>query len=170
MFRLPDWTRPRPVLALYEWISPLRSINSYGLFAIMTTNRMEIVIEGSNDGKAWLPYEFKYKPGDVQRRPCFVAPHQPRLDWQMWFAALGTYRENPWLIHFCVRLLHGSPDVLALLQHNPFPAAPPRYVRAVAYDYHFTNFAERRRTSAWWKREAKGLYLPAISVQGARAE
>jgi predicted DCC family thiol-disulfide oxidoreductase YuxK len=165
MFRWPEWTRPKPVLLLYEWLSPFRSINSYGLFAIMTTNRMEIVIEGSTDGKTWLPYEFEYKPGDVNRRPRFVAPHQPRLDWQMWFAALGTYRENPWLIHFCLRLLHGSPDVLKLLETNPFPTAPPRYIRAVAYDYHFTNFAERRKTGASWKREAKGLYLPAISLR-----
>jgi hypothetical protein len=165
MFRLPEWTRPKPIVAFYEWISPLRSVNSYGLFAIMTTNRMEIVVEGSNDGKTWLPYEFKYKPGDVNRRPGFVAPHQPRLDWQMWFAALGTYRENPWLINFCMRLLHGSPEVLGLLARNPFPAAPPRYIRAVAYDYHFTTIAERRKTGAWWKREAKGLYLPLISVQ-----
>jgi hypothetical protein len=88
----------------------------------------------------------------------------------MWFAALGKYRENPWLINFCVRLLHGSPDVAGLLQRNPFPAAPPRYIRAVAYDYHFTTLAERRRTGAWWKREPKGLYLPAISVREAQAQ
>src|SRR5439155_18966036 len=88
MFRLADWTRPKALLAVYEWLMPLRSINTYGLFAVMTTKRLEIVIEGSNDGKEWLPYEFKYKPGDVNRRPGFVAPHQPRVDWQMWFAAL----------------------------------------------------------------------------------
>ena len=165
MFRLPRWSRPRTVLAIYEWLAPLRSINTYGLFAVMTTNRLEIVIEGSSDGKNWLPYEFKYKPGDVSRRPGFVAPHQPRLDWQMWFAALGSSRENPWLINFCFRLLQGSPEVDGLLERNPFPRGPPRFVRAVRYEYHFTDFATRRKTGAWWRRELKGLYLPAVSLQ-----
>src|ERR1022692_777689 len=129
MFRVPvPW--PRPLLAVYEWLEPFRSFNSYGLFAVMTTSRSEIIIEGSDDGVAWRAYEFKYKPGDVKRRPKFVEPHQPRLDWQMWFAALGTYRQNPWLVNFCVRLLQGSPHVLGLLERNPFPNAPPRYIQA----------------------------------------
>jgi hypothetical protein len=115
----------------------------------MTTDRREIVFEGSNDGVNWLPYEFKYKPGDVNHRPGFVAPFQPRLDWQMWFAALGNARQNPWFVNFCEPLLQGSPDVLALLAKNPFPGHPPRYVRAEFYDYHFTNFAERRAAGAW---------------------
>src|SRR5206468_11140612 len=109
-----------------------------------TNPRREIIVEGSNDGVTWLAYEFKYKPGDVNRRPGFVAPLQPRLDWQMWFAALSSFRDNPWLVNFCVRLLQGSPDVLALLEQNPFPQKPPRYIRAVIYEYHFTNLAERR--------------------------
>ena len=131
----------------------------------MTTSRLEIIVEGSNDGVTWFEYEFKYKPGDLIRRPKFVAPHQPRLDWQMWFAALGNYRQNPWLVNFCLRLLQGSPEVLALLERNPFPNAPPRYIRAVVYDYHFTDFAMRRKTGAWWRREPKGDYLPAISLR-----
>lgn len=147
---------PAPLVALEEWISPYRSVNSYGLFAVMTTSRREIIIEGSNDGQNWLPYEFKYKPGDPKRRPQFVAPHQPRLDWQMWFAALGTYRGNPWLVNFCVCLLQGSPEVLGLMGHNPFPNAPPRYIRAMAYEYHFSNFQERRAEGIWWRREWKG--------------
>ena len=130
----------------------------------MTTERREIIVEGSNDGVNWLPYEFKYKPGDVNRRPAFVAPHQPRLDWQMWFAALGDYRQNPWFMDFCERLLQGSPEVLALLEKNPFPDHPPRYIRAELYDYHFTDLAERRATGAWWKREFIGEYLPPISL------
>ena len=163
MFRVPiPW--PRPMVGLYAWLAPFRSFNNYGLFAVMTTSRPEIIIEGSNDGVAWLPYEFKYKPGDVKRRPRFVAPHQPRLDWQMWFAALGNYRQNPWLINFCLRLLEGSRPVLALLEHNPFPHAPPRYIRAVVCDYHFTDLAARRRTGAWWSGEEKGLYLPPLSL------
>ncbi len=160
----PRWW-PQSLLALDEWVGPFRSMNNYGLFAVMTTSRREIVIEGSNDAKTWLPYEFKYKPGDPKRRPAFVAPHQPRLDWQMWFAALGTYRENHWLVNLCVRLLQGSPDVVALLGRNPFPNAPPRYIRAVVYDYHFSNFRERRATGVWWRRELLGEYLPVISLK-----
>jgi predicted DCC family thiol-disulfide oxidoreductase YuxK len=145
-------------------LAPFRTVNNYGLFAVMTTDRREIIVEGSNDGVNWLPYEFKNKPGDVNRRPGFVAPFQPRLDWQMWFAALGNYRQNPWFIQFGQRLLQGSPDVLALLAKNPFSDHPPRYIRAEFYDYHFTNFAERRTTGAWWKRELIGEYLPPVSL------
>ncbi|HWX22980.1 MAG TPA: lipase maturation factor family protein [Candidatus Binatia bacterium] len=163
MFRVPiPW--PRPIVGVYQWLLPFRSLNGYGLFAVMTTTRPEIIVEGSNDGVTWLAYEFKYKPGDVKGRLQFVEPHQPRLDWQMWFAALGNYRENPWFVNFCVRLLQGSPEVLGLLKRNPFPASPPRYIRAVLYEYHFTSFAERRRTGAWWRREPKGEYLPVMSL------
>ncbi len=153
-----------PVAVANAWLEPFRTFNTYGLFAVMTTERREIVVEGSNDGVNWLPYEFKYKPGDVNRRPAFVAPHQPRLDWQMWFAALGDYRQNPWFVNFCLRLLQGSPEVLALLEKNPFPNHPPRYLRAGFYDYRFTSFAGRRATGAWWKREPLGEYLPVVSL------
>jgi lipase maturation factor 1 len=153
-----------PVAALDGWLSPFRTINGYGLFAVMTTSRHEIIVQGSNDGVHWLDYEFKYKPGDLDRRPAFVAPFQPRVDWQMWFAALGDVQQNPWFGNFCVRLLQGSPDVLALLSKNPFPAKPPIYIRAEVYDYHFTDFAERRATGAWWKREYLGEYLPVVSL------
>ena len=104
-------------------IAPLRSVNGYGLFARMTTVRNEIVIEGSDDGTTWQPYEFRWKPGDVMHRPRFVAPHQPRLDWQMWFAALTPYRANPerGSTGSSTRLLEGEPQVLALLADNPFP-------------------------------------------------
>ncbi len=155
----------KPVVASYSWIANFRTINRYGLFAVMTMQRPEIIVQGSNDGKNWLDYELKYKPGDVKRRPGFVAPYQPRLDWQMWFAALGNYRQNPWFINFCVHLLDGSPPVLHLLKQNPFPNAPPRYVRALVYEYHFTNQAIRRRTGAWWQRELRGVYLPVLGLQ-----
>jgi predicted DCC family thiol-disulfide oxidoreductase YuxK len=158
----PGWLPP--VAFADEWLMPFRTINGYGLFAVMTTERREIIVEGSSDGVKWLPYEFKYKPGDVNRRPAFVAPHQPRLDWQMWFAALNDYQQNPWFVFFCIRLLQGSPDVLGLLAKNPFPDHPPRFIRAELYDYQFTNFAERRATGAWWKRKFIGEYLPAISL------
>ena len=161
-FRAP---LPAPAQSYLAWISPLRLVNSYGLFAVMTTTRPEIVVEGSNDGTTWAPYEFRYKPGDVKRAPPWVAPYQPRLDWQMWFAALGNADENRWFYNFAARLMQGSPPVLALLAHNPFPASPPRYIRATLYDYRFTDFAERRRSGAWWRREEKAVYLPAISLR-----
>jgi hypothetical protein len=156
---------PQPLLGLLQWVSPLRTINTYGLFAVMTTTRPEIVVEGSYDGLTWLPYEFKWKPGDPKRRPAFVAPHQPRLDWQMWFAALGDYRDNPWFVNFLVRLAQGAPKVLALLKENPFPEKPPRYLRAVLYEYHFTDIATRHATGDWWRRERKGLYCPEMSLR-----
>lgn len=159
---LPGWTSP--VVTVYRWLAPFRTVNSYGLFAVMTTERPEIVIEGSADGREWKEYEFRYKPGDLLGRPQFVAPYQPRLDWQMWFAALGTYQQNPWFINFSARLLEGSPTVLALMKKNPFPGGPPKYLRAQLYDYRFTTFAERARTGAWWKRTYKGSYLPVISL------
>jgi predicted DCC family thiol-disulfide oxidoreductase YuxK len=150
---------------LVSWQAPFNLVNTYGLFAVMTTSRVEIVVEGSNDGQTWQAYNFKYKPGDVARRPAWVAPYQPRLDWQMWFAALGTYRENPWFSNFMLRLLQGNPEVTALLASNPFPETPPRYIRSVAYDYHFTDWAVRRATGDWWRRESKGLYFPEVSLQ-----
>jgi predicted DCC family thiol-disulfide oxidoreductase YuxK len=146
-------------------VAPFEIINSYGLFAVMTTTRPEIVIEGSNDGATWLAYEFKYKPGDLTRRPAWVAPHQPRLDWQMWFAALGNYQSDPWIVRFMARLLKGSPEVLGLLGHNPFPEGPPHYVRAMLYQYRFTNSTERRSTDDWWSRELKGVYVPVVSLR-----
>jgi len=156
--------RPGPLVAIWEKAQSFRSVNGYGLFAVMTTSRPEIIVEGSNDGQSWLAYEFKYKPGDLQRAPGFVAPGQPRLDWQMWFAALGDIRQNPWFLYFCRRLLEGSPEVLALLRNTPFPKAPPKYLRALVYDYHFTDLSTRRRTGAWWKRELRGEYCPPISL------
>ncbi len=158
----PAWFYP--VAVADAWLEPFRTFNGYGLFAGMTTERREIIVEGSDDGINWRAYEFKYKPGDVHRPPAFVAPHQPRLDWQMWFAALGDYRQNPWFVNFCLRLLQGSPEVSALLAKNPFPDHPPHYLRAGFYDYRFTGFAERRASGAWWKRERLGEYLPPVSL------
>jgi len=146
-------------------VGPFNMVNSYGLFAVMTTSRPEIIIEGSNDGEHWLEYSFKYKAGDLKRPLPWVEPHQPRLDWQMWFAALGNYRSDPWILRFCYRLLQASPEVLELMDKNPFPSAPPRYVRAVVYEYHFTNWSERRNDGAVWRREIKGLYLPPLELE-----
>jgi hypothetical protein len=146
------------------WVSPLRIVNNYGLFEVMTTSRPEIIIEGSDDGQNWLEYGFKYKPGDLKRPPPWVAPYQPRLDWQMWFAALGSYQDNPWFINLMVRLLQGSPDVTGLLEKNPFPSRLPSYIRAVLYEYRFTDIHTRRATGAWWQRELKGLYFPPVAL------
>ena len=159
---------PAPIRLLQRAVGPFYLTNTYGLFAVMTTERHEIIVQGSNDGSQWRDYEFKYKPGAVDRAPRWVAPHQPRLDWQMWFAALGSYRNNPWFVNFVFRLLQGSPRVLALLGSNPFPEAPPRYIRALVFDYTFTDFETRRATGAWWKREPRGIYLPAIALEDFR--
>jgi hypothetical protein len=144
---------------------PFEIANSYGLFAVMTTERPEIILEGSDDGITWKAYEFKFKPGDLYRVPAWVQPYQTRLDWQMWFAALGSYRENLWTLNLIYRLLQGSPDVLKLLGNNPFPAKPPQYIRAMVYDYRFTHWRELRVTGAWWQRDLRGPYLPPVSLQ-----
>ncbi len=161
-----EW--PRPLIAIYGRLEPFRIVNGYGLFRVMTKERGEIVIEGSADGIDWLPYEFKWKPGDLMRAPGWCAPHQPRLDWQMWFAALGSYRENPWFGRLIVRLLHGSQDVRQLLAKDPFPHEPPRYIRATFYRYRFTTSRERRETGVWWKREELREYLPSVSLDQVR--
>jgi lipase maturation factor 1 len=154
------------VAPLADLIEPFRSVNTYGLFAVMTTTRPEIVVEGSNDGETWTPYELAYEPGDVGRPPPWVAPHQPRLDWQMWFAALGDAGGAPWFQRFCRQLLAGSPDVVRLLARNPFGDRPPRYVRAILYRYHFAP-PDAHRRGIWWTREPLGDYLPAMSGQTA---
>ena len=155
---------PASLQAVDDAIEPFRTINSYGLFRVMTTQRNEIIIEGSDDGQTWKEYQFEYKPGDVNRAPVFTTPHMPRLDWQMWFAALSDAQSNPWFENFMIRLLEGSPPVVKLLAYDPFPDHPPRYVRAVMYDYHFTTFQERKATGAWWTRKELGLYFPSVSL------
>jgi lipase maturation factor 1 len=161
-------TSPDAEDALVRIAGPFQIANTYGLFASMTTTLPEIIVQGSDDGITWLDYEFPYKPGDLRQPPHWVAPYQPRLDWQMWFAALSDYRGAPWFTNFMVRLLQGSPDVLGLLKNNPFPNAPPKYVRAELFDYSFTNFATRRATRDWWAREPRGLYFPRISLEDVR--
>ena len=155
----------RPADSLIATIAPFQIVNTYGLFAVMTTTRPEIIIEGSDDSETWLPYEFKYKPGKLDRRPPWVAPHQPRLDWQMWFAALGDFRSNRWILQFMARLLEGSPEVQNLLLSNPFPKGPPRYLRATLYQYHFTDPDQKNKTGDSWRRDLMGEYVPAISLR-----
>jgi hypothetical protein len=154
--------RPIPFTgSLVSVAAPFGIASSYGLFATMTTLRPEIVLEGSNDGANWSEYEFRYKPGRLDRRPPWVAPHQPRLDWQMWFAAFSSYQDNIWLVNLMARILQGSPEPLALLGSNPFPDAPPKFVRAQLYDYRFTTWGSRD----WWTRRYLGPYVPPVALQ-----
>lgn len=151
-------------------VSPLSIVNTYGLFAIMTTTRPEITIEGSADGQSWREYVFRFKPGPVTRSLSWNIPHQPRLDWQMWFAALADVRASPWIVNLMLRLLQGSPSVLALFASNPFPEHPPRYVRATLYDYRFANRDMREATGQWWVRGPEGVYFPQVSLADFREE
>ncbi|HMD27165.1 MAG TPA: lipase maturation factor family protein [Steroidobacteraceae bacterium] len=154
-----------PVLgAVTRALAPLSIVNPYGLFAVMTITRPEIVIEGSADGQVWREYVFHYKPGPLTRSAMWNIPHQPRLDWQMWFAALGGIRENPWIVGLMQRLLEGSPAVLALFEVNPFAIAPPKYVRALLYAYRFSDPRKRAVTHEWWVRRLEGLYFPQVSL------
>ena len=153
-----------PLIApVVDFVEPLRSVNTYGLFAVMTTTRPEIIVEGSNDGVRWQAYEFADKAGDVRRRPPWVAPHQPRLDWQMWFAALDDARGELWFQRFCRRLLVAAPEVLRLIAYDPFAGRPPRLIRAVLYQYHYAP-AEQHRRGLWWTRERLGDYMAPISA------
>jgi predicted DCC family thiol-disulfide oxidoreductase YuxK len=160
-----------PVLgALTRAVSPLLIVNPYGLFAVMTTTRPEIVIESSADGQVWREYVFRYKPGPLSRPALWNIPHQPRLDWQMWFAALGNARDNPWIISLMLCLLEARPSVLALFDSTPFGADPPQYVRAQLYEYRFADRATHTQTGEWWERRPLGLYFPQVSLSDFRRE
>jgi hypothetical protein len=152
----------RPVAVVF---SSLQLANSYGLFAVMTKTRPEIVFEGSNDLKSWSSYEFPCKPGDdLKRPPPWVAPHMPRLDWRLWFAAMGPLEDNQWVLALAKRMLQGEPQVVNFFAVNPFANHPPKYLRAYVYDYHFTTPAERNATGDWWRRENKQSYMPPVTL------
>ena len=155
---------------LTKAMAPYRTFNGYGLFAIMTTQRPEIILQGSNDGVTWIDYTFKYKPCDPGQRPRLVAPHQPRLDWQFWFASFSwaepqPWTSQPWLFPFVERLLENQPVVTDLLAENPFPDKPPKFIRAMTYDYVYTTAAERKETGHWWKRTLLREYFPPLSFR-----
>ncbi|HMH03449.1 MAG TPA: lipase maturation factor family protein [Candidatus Udaeobacter sp.] len=144
---------------------PLDLVNTYGAFGAVGRERNEIIFEGTEDpvitgDTKWKEYEFKAKPGDPNRPPPFVAPYQPRIDWQIWFAAMASPGEYPWTLHFVWKLLHNDQGTLSLLANKPFPDAPPHYIRARLYRYRFTPIGEK----AWWKREPIGEWLPALST------
>jgi hypothetical protein len=152
---------------LRSWTAPFRTVNGYGLFADMTESRPEIEVQGSHDGGEWKTYVFRYKPGPLDRRPPQVAPHQPRLDWQMWFEALRVEHKagaSEWFKRFLICLLEGREIVLAEIAENPFPDEPPRFVRAHWHRYHFTSPEERSETGDWWQREEGGVYVRPSSL------
>ncbi|MHB8884079.1 MAG: lipase maturation factor family protein [Methylovirgula sp.] len=149
---------------LTKAVSPLLIVNPYGLFPTTTVTRPEIVIEGSDDGQSWRPYALPYYPGPLKRAPSWNIPYQPRLDWQMWFAAYGNATDNPWFVALMRALLENRPAVLALFADTPFPKHPPRYVRAELFDYRFADPAQWARSGQWWQRRLAGLYFPPISL------
>jgi len=155
--RLPLPTSP--VIAL----EPFRIANRYGLFAVMTRGRYEIEFQGSNDGQTWTAYPFRYKPQDPARAPGIYAPYQPRFEWNLWFASLGGWRDNMFVVSAEERLLAGNQDVLSLFAGNPFAESAPKFVRAVIRQYWFTSLEEKRRTGMWWRREELGLYAPTLT-------
>jgi hypothetical protein len=155
------------VRTMGQVVDPLRSFNHYGLFAVMTVERPELVFEGSDDGHDWREYALPYKPGDLARRPAWVAPYQPRLDWQLWFAALGPAESSRWVETLCEKLLRGDAPVLGLFSRNPFPGRAPRYVRVVRYAYEFTSAAERARSGNWWRRTPLDFYIQPVALSDA---
>ncbi len=160
---IPDLSIPqKPV----EWLEPFRIANQYGLFERMTWRRYEIEFQGSMDGKTWVVYPFRYKPQAVNKAPGIYAPYQPRFEWNLWFASLGSWQQNKWVVWTEERLLQNSPDVLQLFAYDPFPrSTPPKEVRSVIYQYWFTSLEEKRKTGDWWRRELLGEYAPALIMQ-----
>lgn len=153
---------------LYQWLSwfsPFHLVNPYGLFAIMTKERIEIVVEGSDDGINWKEYICRYKPSEITRRPRRISPYQPRLDWQMWFLPFDDYESATWFHQFLYHLLKGTPEVLKLLRGNPFPNHPPKYVRALMYDYQFSTKEQKREKGWWWQRCLLGAFSPILSLK-----
>jgi hypothetical protein len=147
-----------PVAAL----EPFRIANRYGLFGVMTRGRYEIEFQGSDDGKTWVAYPFRYKPQALNEAPGIYAPYQPRFDWNLWFASLGSWREYPMVPGTEVLLLSNDPDVLSLFKSNPFPHAPPRQIRVVLWQYWFTSMSEKRTQGLWWRRQFLGTYAPTV--------
>lgn len=160
LFMFFPWL-PVPVAPIVA-LEPFRIANQYGLFAVMTSARYEIEFQGSRDGTVWIPYRFRYKPQDPRQPPRIHAPYQPRFDWNLWFASLGRWRQYPFVAQTEIRLLENSPSVLRLFAGHPFPGQPPRQVRAVLWQYWFTDMATKRKEGLWWRRELRGLYAPVL--------
>jgi lipase maturation factor 1 len=150
---------PTTPVALLE---PFRIANRYGLFGVMTRGRYEIEFQGSDDGASWVAYPFRFKPQGLNKAPGIYAPYQPRFDWNLWFASLGSWQEYPIVPRTEVKLLENDSDVVSLFKSSPFPNRPPREIRAVLWQYWFTSMAEKRATGLWWRREFIGLYAPTL--------
>jgi len=144
-------------------LEPFRVANRYGLFAVMTPHRYEIEFQGSNDGQTWIAYRFRYKPQDVGERPRIYAPYQPRFDWNLWFASLGPWLQNPLVPRTEELLLEGDNEVFSLFAGNPFAGAPPKYVRAVLWQYWFSTPEQKREQRIWWTRQYLGTYAPTLT-------
>lgn len=163
---LRHYLKPHPTLKkMLDWIAPFHIVNRYGIFAVMTTKRLEVVIEGSSDGVHWDEYLFKFKPSEIDRRPRRVSPYQPRLDWMAWFLAFKKFENQLWFQRFLIHLLIGTPCVLKLLRYNPFQEKPPRYIRALLYEYEFTDSKTKQKTGCWWQRKLIGSYSPNLQLQ-----
>ena len=146
-------------------------VNTYGAFGSVGRVRLTIVFEGTDaavpdESAVWRPYLYRAQPVAVDKRPNQIAPYQPRLDWQVWFAAMGEPSEYPWTLNLVWKLLHNDPGALGLLKNNPFPNKPPRYIRAVLYSYAFA--PPGNRAHLWWTRKELGLWLPPLSTDDAR--
>lgn len=143
---------------MYEKIAHFHCVNNYGLFAVMTTTRNEIILEGSDDGKEWKEYQFYYKPGVLNLAPKQIAPLQPRIDWQLWFAALSSHPTDTWWFRFVEKIMKGEPAVLQFIKENPFPEKPPALLRAHLYRYRFNSFSGWRTNGNFWVRTFVGAY------------
>jgi hypothetical protein len=144
-------------------LQPFRIANAYGLFAVMTPARYEIEFQGSDDGKTWVAYPFRYKPQDSKERPGFYGPYQPRFDWNLWFASLAPWGASPWVVLTEERLLEGSPSALALFRGDPFHGKQPSMVRTVLWQYWFTDLETKRKTGEWWRRQELGPFSPGVT-------
>ncbi len=156
---------PYPLRKVLSVSEPFALVNSYGLFAVMTRTRKEIIVEGSDDAKYWVEYSFKWKPVNITQAPQFIAPHQPRLDWLFWFAALSDYSKTPWISAFFYKILQGSQPVLNLLNESSFAAKPPKYLRAMIYEYEFSSLTEKRELGVWWRRKNPRFFSPILSLR-----
>ena len=158
----------QPLKLMLRTISTYSLVNNYGPFSVMTTRRNEIIVQGSNDGRHWLDYHFKYKPGKLNRELSWNIPHQPRLDWQMWFTALSSPRKDSWFEKFLIKLQKGSPQVLALLDENPFPDKAPNYIRAMQYRYIYNSQENRDVTGLLWQRQEGRVYRESVRFNASK--
>ena len=144
--------------SVFSWIRAYGLGNAYHVFPTMQTERYEFIIEGSHDGRQWLPYTFKYKPNSVYHMPDFIVPHQPRLDWMIWFIPPQAPDMRYWFDRFIEGLHENNPEITNLLADNPFKQKAPRYVRVMTYRFTFTDSNEHKRNGTYWKAQFLGPF------------